>query len=47
MRTMANISAGYEPFMGDVLQMVRGGAVVNVAADPDGLFLFASSEPSV
>ena len=47
MRTTANISAGYEPLMGDVLQMVIAGAVLNVAAYPDGLLLFGSSEPSV
>ena len=44
---MANISAGYEPLMGDVLQMVMGGAVLNVAAEPEGLSFFWSSEPSV
>ena len=47
MRTMANISAGYELLMGDVLQMVIGGAVLNVAAGPDGLLPFGSSEPPV
>ena len=47
MRTMANISAGFEPLMGDVLQMVIGVAVLNVAAEPDGLLYFGSSEPSV
>ena len=46
-RTIANISAGYEPLMGDVLQMVIRGAVLNVAAEPDGLLHFGSSEPSV
>ena len=47
MRTMANISAGYEPLVGGVLQMVMGGAVLNVAAESDGLVLLGSSEPSV
>ena len=47
MRTMASIPAGYEPLMGDELQMFIGGAVLKVAADPDGLLLFGSSEPSV
>ena len=39
---MANISAGYEPLMGDVLQMVMGGAVLYVAAEPEGLSFFWS-----
>ena len=47
MRTMANISDGYEPFMGNVLQKVLGGAVLNVAAEHDDPLLFGSSEPSV
>ena len=46
-RMMATISAGYEPLMGDVLQMVMGGAVLNVAAEPEGLSFFWSSEPTV
>ena len=33
--------------MGDVLQMVMGGAVLNVAAEPEGLSFFWLSEPSV
>ena len=47
MRTMAPISAGYEPLMGDVLRIVMWGAVLTVAADADGLLLLGSSEPSV
>ena len=37
MRMMAKISAGYEPLMGNVLQMVIGGAVLNVAAAQKGV----------
>ena len=40
MRMMAKISAGYEPLIEDVLQVVIGGAVLNVAAEPDGLSHF-------
>ena len=46
-RMMANISAGYEPLMEDVLRMVVGGGRLNVAADPDGLSFFLLSGPSV
>ena len=40
-RMMANLCAGYEPLMGDVLQMVMGGALLNVAAEPEGLSFFS------
>ena len=46
-RMMANVSAGYEPLIADVLQMVMGGAVLNVAAECEGFSFFWSSEPSV
>ena len=47
LRMMANITAGYAPLMGDVLQIVMGRAVLNVAAEPEGLSFFWLSEPSV
>ena len=47
MRMMANLSAGYEPLMVDVLQMVIGGALLNWAAEPEGLSFSWSSEPPV
>ena len=42
MRMIAKISAEHEPLMEEVLQIVTGGDVLNVAADLDGLSYFGS-----